>query len=101
MFITIFKKELLDQLLSPKFLIVSLLCLVLVPSSLLLNCASYRNAFREYESAQKEAKDSTTVHREPSILSTFGIGLESILLVLFNLIFFAAAYFSFTKYDVR
>jgi len=79
MFSTVFKKELLDQLLSPKFLIVSLLCLFLVPSSLLLNYASYRHAFREYESTQKETKDTRAVHREPSILSTFGIGLESIL----------------------
>lgn len=79
MFSTIFKKELLDQLLSPKFLIVSLLCLFLVPSSLLLNYASYRNVFREYESTQKEIKDSTRVLREPSILSTFAIGLESVL----------------------
>jgi ABC-type transport system involved in multi-copper enzyme maturation permease subunit len=79
MFGTIFKKELLDQILSPKFLIVSLLCLVLIPASLLLNYASYRSAFQEYDASQKEAKDSTTVFREPSVLSTFGVGLESVL----------------------
>ncbi len=79
MFATIFKKELLDQVLSPKFLIVSLLCLVLVPASFLLNSASYNDAFREYDASRREAKDTTTVFRPPSPLSTFGIGLESVL----------------------
>ena len=79
MFATIFKKELLDQILSPKFLIVSLLCLALIPASLLLNYAGYESAFREYDASQKEAKASTTVYREPSVLSTFGVGLESVL----------------------
>jgi ABC-type transport system involved in multi-copper enzyme maturation permease subunit len=79
MFGTIFKKELLDQILSPKFLIVSLLCLVLIPASLLLNYSNYQNVFHEYDSSQKETKNSTTVYREPSVLATFGIGLESVL----------------------
>lgn len=79
MFTTILRREFLDQLLSPKFLIVALLCLVLVPSSLLLNYASYRDAYKEYDAGQREAKNSTTVYREPSPLSAFGIGLESIL----------------------
>jgi ABC-type transport system involved in multi-copper enzyme maturation permease subunit len=79
MFRTILRREFLDQLLSPKFLIVALLCLVLVPASLLLNYASYRDADREYEAGQRDAKDSTTIFREPSPLSAFGIGLESIL----------------------
>jgi len=79
MFATVFKKELLDQILSPKFLIVSLLCLALIPASLLLNYASYRSAFQEYDASQKEAKTTTTVYREPSVLSTFGVGLESVL----------------------
>jgi ABC-type transport system involved in multi-copper enzyme maturation permease subunit len=79
MFRTILRREFLDQLLSPKFLIVALLCLVLVPASLLLNYASFQNAFREYDASQRETKATTTVHREPSGLSTFGIGLESVL----------------------
>jgi len=79
MFRTVFKKELLDQILSPKFLIVSLLCLGLVPASLLLNYATYKSASHEYDEAQKDAKVTTTVYREPSVLSTFGIGLESVL----------------------
>lgn len=79
MFRTIFNKELLDQILSPKFLIVSLLCLGLVPASLLLNYSNYQNVFHEYDASQKEAKNSTTVYREPSALSTFGIGLEGVL----------------------
>jgi ABC-type transport system involved in multi-copper enzyme maturation permease subunit len=79
MFKTILRREFLDQLLSPKFLIVALLCLVLVPASLLLNYASYRDAYLEYDTSQREAKNSTTVFREPSPLSTFAIGLESIL----------------------
>ena len=79
MFGTIFRKELLDQILSPKFLIVSLLCLVLIPASLALNYASYRSAYQEFDSSQREAKATTTVFREPSVLSTFGVGLESVL----------------------
>lgn len=79
MFRTLLRKEFLDQLLSPKSLIVSLLCLVLVPAGLLLNYASYRDAHREYEAAVREARNTATVFREPSLLSTFGIGLESIL----------------------
>ena len=79
MFGTIFRKELLDQILSPKFLIVSLLCLVLIPVSLVLNYASYRSAYQEYDSSQRETKNTTTVFREPSVLSTFGVGLESVL----------------------
>jgi ABC-2 type transport system permease protein len=76
---TIVRKEILDQTLSPKFLIVSLLCLVLIPASLALNYAGYRNAYREYDASQKEAKATTTVYRRPSVLSTFGVGLESVL----------------------
>lgn len=79
MFGTIFRKEILDQILSPKFLIVSLLCLVLIPASLALNYASFRSAYREYDGSQREAKATTTVYREPSVLSTFGIGLENVL----------------------
>jgi ABC-type transport system involved in multi-copper enzyme maturation permease subunit len=76
---TVIRKEILDQVLSPKFLIVSLLCLVLIPSSLVLNYAGFRNAYREYDASQRETKATTTVFREPSVLSTFGVGLESIL----------------------
>jgi ABC-type transport system involved in multi-copper enzyme maturation permease subunit len=79
MFATIFRKEILDQVLSPKFLIVFLLCLVLIPASLLLNYSAYRSAYQEYDSSQRDSKISTTVYREPSVLSTFGIGLESVL----------------------
>jgi ABC-type transport system involved in multi-copper enzyme maturation permease subunit len=79
MFRTVLKKELLDQILSPKFLIVSLLCLVLIPASFFLNYASYQNVFHEYDASLKEAKNSTTVFRRPSALSTFGVGLESVL----------------------
>jgi ABC-type transport system involved in multi-copper enzyme maturation permease subunit len=79
MFSTIFKKEILDQVLSPKFLIVFVLCLVLIPAGLLLNSSSYKNAFREYDASQKETKVTTTVYREPSALSAFGVGLESVL----------------------
>lgn len=79
MFGTVFRKEILDQLLSPKFLIVSLLCLALIPASLALNYSSYLGVFHEFDASQKESKTSTTVYREPSVLSTFGIGLESVL----------------------
>src|SRR5512136_361740 len=76
---TVIRKEILDQLLSPKFLIVSLLCLVLIPASLALNYAGYQSAYREYDSSQRETKATTTIYRQPSVLSTFGVGLEPIL----------------------
>ena len=79
MFSTILKREFLDQLLSPKFLIVFLLCIVLVPASLLMNYSSYRNAYLEYDGAKRVTNKSTVVFREPSALSTFGMGLESVL----------------------
>jgi ABC-type transport system involved in multi-copper enzyme maturation permease subunit len=75
----VIRKEILDQVLSPKFLIVSLLCLVLIPASLVLNYAGYKSAYREYDASQRETKATTTVFRQPSVLSTFGIGLESVL----------------------
>lgn len=86
MFKTIFKKELVDQLISPKFLIVFLLCLILIPPSLLMNYKSYQNSLFEYEYLKNDYNERKkimnlphTAHREPSILSTFGIGLERVL----------------------
>jgi ABC-type transport system involved in multi-copper enzyme maturation permease subunit len=79
MFSTIFKKELLDQVISPKFLIVFLLCLALIPPSLLLNYKSYKDSALEHEFLKKEQKGGTTVVRKPSILSTLAIGLEIVL----------------------
>ncbi len=79
MFATLLRKELLEQFISPKFLIVFLLCLVLVPAGLLINSASYEDAFREYDAARKISKETLVVFREPSPLSAFGIGLESVL----------------------
>jgi ABC-type transport system involved in multi-copper enzyme maturation permease subunit len=79
MFKTILRREFLDQLLSPKFLIVFLLCLVLVPTSLMMNFATYRDAYVEYDGARGMSKKTTDVFREPSALSTFGQGLETFL----------------------
>lgn len=86
MFKTIFKKELIDQLISPKFLIVFLLCLILIPPSLVMNYKNYRNNLFEYEYLKRDYNERKkivnlplTAHREPSILSTFGIGLERVL----------------------
>jgi ABC-type transport system involved in multi-copper enzyme maturation permease subunit len=79
MFSTILRREFLDQLLSPKFLIVFLMTLVLVPASLLMNFSSYRNAYLEYDAARRISKETIVVFREPSALSTFGMGLESVL----------------------
>jgi ABC-type Na+ efflux pump permease subunit len=56
MFGTIFRKELLDQILSPKFLIVSLLCLVLIPVSLVFNYASYRSAAAYFSFTRYDAR---------------------------------------------
>ena len=86
MFKTIFKKELIDQLISPKFLIVFLLCLILIPPSLVMNYKSYKNNLFEYEYLKRDYNERKkivnlplTAFREPSILSTFGIGLERVL----------------------
>jgi ABC-type transport system involved in multi-copper enzyme maturation permease subunit len=79
MFRTLIRKELLEQLISPKFLIVFLLCLVLVPAGLLINYSSYEESFREYDAARRISPETTVVFREPSVLGTFGVGLESVL----------------------
>ena len=86
MFLSIFKKEVLDQLISPKFLVVFLLCLILIPPSLLMNYKNYKKSLFEYEFLEKDYKDTQkivnlppTVHRKPSILSSFAIGLEGVL----------------------
>lgn len=86
MFLTIFKKELMDQLISPKFLIVCLFCLILIPPSLLMNYKNYQKELFEYEFLENDYKDTQkimylppTVHRKPSILSTFSLGLEDVL----------------------
>lgn len=86
MFKTILKKELIDQLISPKFLIVFLLCLILIPPSLVMNYKNYQNNLFEYEYLKRDYNERKkimnlplTAHREPSILGTFGIGLERVL----------------------
>ncbi|MFQ6084360.1 MAG: ABC transporter permease [Candidatus Aminicenantia bacterium] len=86
MFLTIFKKELLDQLINPKFLIVFFLCLVLIPPSFLMNYANYEENLKEYEFLKKNYREflmniraiklEIVGFRKPSLLSTFGVGLE-------------------------
>lgn len=87
MFSTIYRKELLDQLINPKFFIVLLLCLILVPPSLLMNYANYKDNLKEYEFLVNSNRENIraiimqfqALHgfRKPSILSTFANGFES------------------------
>jgi hypothetical protein len=81
MFATIFRKEILDQILSPKFLIVSLMKANRAGGK--VDCPAFRYKFPSFAETLKDTA--------PDI----------VLLALFNLIFFAAAYYSFTRYDAR
>ena len=86
MFITLVIREILDAILSYRFMLVALLCLVLVPLSLFVSLKNYEyrmESFRELDKtsqAQAAKKDvyhnhSFKGYRRPSLLSIFSHGL--------------------------
>lgn len=83
---TIIKKEILEALLSLRFLIATLLCLVLIPLGMYVNLKDYEKRLADYQEAvrlyEQRAKGNigwdfhAEGYRPPSVLSIFSVGLE-------------------------
>ena len=90
MFSAIVKKEILDALSSARFIITTLLCLLLIPLGVFVNLKDYQKRETEYRQAQDLAKERLALmslaydsqaegYRPPSVLGIFSTGLESTL----------------------
>ncbi|MGA2261740.1 MAG: ABC transporter permease subunit [Acidobacteriota bacterium] len=84
MFITLLKKEILDYLVSIRFLVLTALCVLLIPLSLYVNFETYRRWSADYNEQLKiessmEGHGSRGYHgvRQPSPLSVFANGIET------------------------
>ncbi len=84
---TLVKKEFLTNLVAPRFIIVFVLCLVLIPFSVLINISGYRERVAQYridrdaaEKAAAEVRVFSAVRPEivlpPEPLSIFGKGIS-------------------------
>ncbi len=87
MIATIVKKDFLTNLVSPRFAIGFILCLVLIPFSILINISNYRDRMAQYRLDRDAAEKATTEVRvystlrpevvlPPDPLSVFGKGLS-------------------------
>ena len=86
MFAVLIKKEILDAVRSFRFLIATLLCLILVPVGMYINLKEYEKRLADYEEAEQlyvahskgalDAEFPAEGYRPPSPLSVFSIGLE-------------------------
>jgi ABC-type transport system involved in multi-copper enzyme maturation permease subunit len=87
MIATIVKKDFLTNLVSPRFVIGFLLCLVLIPFSILINLGNYRDRTAQYRLDRDAAEKATTEVRvystlrpevvlSPDPLSVFGKGIS-------------------------
>jgi ABC-type transport system involved in multi-copper enzyme maturation permease subunit len=87
---TIIKKEMLDSILSFRFFIATLLCVVLIPLGMYVNLKEYEQRQSNYQEATKLYKEKSKNagyqydvqaegYRPPSILSIFSVGLENLL----------------------
>ncbi|MFQ6116413.1 MAG: ABC transporter permease subunit, partial [bacterium] len=86
MLTTIFKKEILEALISLRFLIATLLCLVLIPLGMYVNLKDYQQRLADYQEAMRlyQARAEGNIeynfqaegYRPPSLLSIFSVGLE-------------------------
>jgi len=86
----VIKKEILDNILSPKFVFTFLLCTILILLSVFTGINNYRSEKKEYESAialNKKNLDSqpswgalaglgTKITKQPQVLSTIAIGIQ-------------------------
>jgi ABC-2 type transport system permease protein len=83
---TIIKKEILEALVSHRFLIATLLLLVLIPVGMYVNLKDYEQRLADYQESIRlyQPKAKERVHpdyeaqgfRPPSVLSVFSVGLE-------------------------
>lgn len=86
MLTTFIKKEILEAIFSLRFLIATLLCLVLIPLGMYVNLKEYEQRLADYQEAvrlyQQRAEGSINPdfqadgYRPPSLLSIFSVGLE-------------------------
>lgn len=80
------KKEILEAILSFRFLIATLLCLVLIPLGMYVNLKEYEKRLADYQESvrlyEERAKGNINSeftaegYRPPSLLSIFSVGLE-------------------------
>ncbi len=84
MFITLLKKEILEYLVSIRFLVLTALCVLLIPLSLYVNSETYRRWSADYNEQLKiesamEGRGNRGYHgvRPPSPLSVFANGIET------------------------
>ncbi len=87
---TIIKKEILENLLTLKFTLFTLFCVILIPLSLYFNCKSYQTRMKDYrETVRLQQEKVNTVYardyfekmkgfRAPSPLMVFARGLEDV-----------------------
>lgn len=86
---TLIKKEILEAILSLRFLLATVLCLILIPVGMYVNVRDYQRRLTDYEEAVRlyEGRSRGTIQesfqaegfRPPSVLSIFSVGLEYIL----------------------
>jgi ABC-type transport system involved in multi-copper enzyme maturation permease subunit len=89
MLTAIIKKEILEAILSFRFLIATLLCIFLVPLGLYINLKEYEKRMTDYQESVRlymersegniESEFPAEGYRPPSVLSIFSVGLENYL----------------------
>jgi len=75
----ILKREILEHLISPKFLIGIVIATALMATSTIMNLANYRQRQQDYLDAQREMRGdrvTTSIFRSPQTLSVFVQGLD-------------------------
>lgn len=83
---TAIKKEILEALLSFRFAIATLLCVVLIPLGMYVNMKEYQQRYADYQEAVAlyQKRSEGNIHedfqawgyRPPSVMSIFSVGLE-------------------------
>jgi len=86
---TLVRKEILESLLSFKFLVATVLCLTLIPLGTYVNLKEYEQRLGDYQEAlriyQERSEGNLDLgfqalgYRPPSMLSVFSVGLENVL----------------------
>ena len=86
MLVTLILKEIHETIINMRFLIATLLCLVLIPLGMYVSLREYEQRFADYQDAMNLYQDRSEgrVHadfaaegyRPPSALSIFSVGLE-------------------------
>ncbi len=85
----VIKKEILGMMLDLRFIIATLLCVVLIPLGMYVSCKNYELRLADYQKAKQTYQQhyGKSIHsnvnvegyRPPSVLSVFALGLEQFL----------------------